>query len=169
MEDVKTIPAFLDKPRGLQRTRVPEGDGQGQGRAGCEEINDSCDTLRVICRAVQDKGDAAYGNAFDDVRDFIRTLFADNVKGVLTLATYHRSKGREWPRVMLIEHSTRCPSPYAKQAWQLEPGRNLAYVAITRAQRKLVFRELNYRPVGASRRVFSFGWSKRNECQRNSC
>jgi len=75
----------------------------------------------------------------EGVRAFINDLFDDNVKGVLTLATYHRSKGREWPRVMLIEHATRCPTPYAKQEWQLRQEDNLAYVAITRAQRELLF------------------------------
>jgi ATP-dependent DNA helicase UvrD/PcrA len=68
-------------------------------------------------------------------------LFSDDVtkKGLLTLCTYHRSKGREWPRVMLVEHAKRCPSPYAKQAWQLRQESNLAYVAITRSQRDLIF------------------------------
>jgi superfamily I DNA/RNA helicase len=103
-----------------------------------QEIADKCDTLRVICAAVQAKA----GNpTLDNVRAFINDLFSDDVskQGLLTLCTYHRSKGREWPRVMLVEHATRCPSPYAKQDWQLRQESNLAYVAITRAQSDLVF------------------------------
>ena len=55
------------------------------------------------------------------------------------LATYHRSKGREWPRVFLLEHHLRCPSKAARQPWQLEQEGNLAYVAITRAQEDLIY------------------------------
>jgi len=57
----------------------------------------------------------------------------------VTLATYHRSKGREWTRVFLVEHSTRCPSPYARQPWQQNQEANLAYVAVTRAMATLVY------------------------------
>ena len=74
-----------------------------------------------------------------DVNDFIDALFADGAKGVLTLATYHRSKGREWPRVYLWEHSLRCPSKAARQPWQLAQEGNLAYVAYTRSQQTLGF------------------------------
>ena len=77
----------------------------------------------------------------DALREFIGSMFADDVTamGILTLCTYHRSKGREWPRVMLIEHEARCPSKWAKQEWQKAQEANLAYVAITRAQETLVY------------------------------
>ena len=131
---IVTITAFLDKLEDWQARECQKAIAKGKEEK-VTEIVDKCDTLRVICRAVQDKGlHDLYG-----VRAFITELFDDNVKGVLTLATYHRSKGREWPRVMLIEHATRCPTPYAKQAWQLRQEDNLAYVAITRSQRDLVF------------------------------
>ena len=131
---VKTIPAFLDKLEDWQARECQKAVAKGKDEK-VQEITDKCDTVRVICRAVQDKK----LNDLDSVRSFIRALFDDNVRGVLTLATYHRSKGREWPRVILIEHSTRCPSPYAKQAWQRRQEDNLAYVAITRSQHTLCF------------------------------
>ena len=71
--------------------------------------------------------------------NFIHSLFADGVDNCTTLATYHRSKGREWERVILYEHSERCPSKAARQQWQKEQEDNLAYVAITRAKSTLVF------------------------------
>lgn len=71
--------------------------------------------------------------------EFIERLFADGMDNVVTLATYHRSKGREWDRVVLWEHASRCPSKAARQEWQLEQERNLAYVAFTRAKKTLVF------------------------------
>ena len=70
---------------------------------------------------------------------FIEKLFGDDVKDAIVLATYHRSKGREWGRVILFEHSQRCPSRAAKQDWQKAQEENLAYVAITRAQRELLY------------------------------
>ena len=69
----------------------------------------------------------------------IEELFADDARGAVILATYHRSKGREWPRVILFEHNERCPSRGARQDWQKEQESNLAYVAFTRAQRVLAF------------------------------
>ena len=74
-----------------------------------------------------------------DVVSAIAALFGDDVKGAVVLATYHKSKGREWRRVFLFEHFTRCPSKAARQPWQLEQEANLAYVAITRAQEDLVY------------------------------
>jgi superfamily I DNA/RNA helicase len=137
---IKTVPAFLDKLEDWQARESQKAIAKGK-EDKLTEIADKCDTLRVICSAVTAnvKEHRSGAASLDDVRVFINNLFDDNVKGVLTLATYHRSKGREWPRVMLIEHATRCPTPYARQAWQLRQEDNLAYVAITRAQSDLVF------------------------------
>jgi ATP-dependent DNA helicase UvrD/PcrA len=139
---IKTVTAFLDKLEDWQARESQKAIAKGKEEK-VQEIADKCDTLRVICRAVQDKvSKHRSGNAsLDDVRVFISDLFSDDVtkQGLLTLCTYHRSKGREWPRVMLVEHATRCPSPFAKQDWQLRQEDNLAYVAITRSQSELVF------------------------------
>jgi ATP-dependent DNA helicase UvrD/PcrA len=140
---IKTITAFLDKLNDWQARETQKLIAKGK-EDKVQDVEDKCDTLRVICQAVKEKGQ----HSLDAVRTFIRSLFADNVQQgdaeegrppMLTLATYHRSKGREWPRVMLLEHSTRCPSPYAKQEYQLRQERNLEYVAITRTQRELIF------------------------------
>ncbi len=131
---VTTTTAFLDKLEDYRAREVQKAQAKGQDNK-VDEVNDRCDTMVVICRACQDRGQ----HSLADVRAFITNLFADDVQGVVTLCTYHRSKGREWPRVMLVEHSKRCPSPRAKQAWQLRQEANLAYVAITRAQSQLVY------------------------------
>jgi superfamily I DNA/RNA helicase len=76
----------------------------------------------------------------EDVVTFIEQLFGDDVgTNVIVLATYHRSKGREWQRVVLLEHAARCPSKAARLPWQQYQEQNLAYVAITRAMSTLVF------------------------------
>jgi superfamily I DNA/RNA helicase len=131
---VKTVGAFVAKLEDFREREVQKAIAKGKD-SKVEEINDRCETLNVICQAVQAKG----LSSLDDVRAFINSLFADDVKGVLTLCTYHRSKGREWPRVMLLQHAARCPSKWAKQAWEKRQEQNLAYVAITRAQAELIY------------------------------
>jgi superfamily I DNA/RNA helicase len=103
--------------------------------AKAEEVADKCDTLKEIAEAVLAQG----GNTVEAVKIFIGTLFADGATNVLTLATYHRSKGREWERVFLWEHHTRCPSRGARSEWQRKQEENLAYVSFTRTKDTLVF------------------------------
>ena len=91
--------------------------------------------MRHIIAAVNAGG----SNRTADVTSHIDNLFADDAVDAIILATYHRSKGREWNRVYLFEHATRCPSKAAKQAWQKGQEANLAYVAITRAKKVLTF------------------------------
>lgn len=138
---VTTIAAFLDKLDDLTDREIQKAFAKRK-EDKILELEDRRDTLVVICQAVKDKG----LHDLVDVRAFIDDLFDDDVRGVVTLCTYHRSKGREWPRVMLIEHAARCPSKWAKQAWELRQEANLAYVAITRAQDVLMF--INPRPKG---------------------
>ncbi|MGB6501625.1 MAG: 3'-5' exonuclease [Thermoplasmata archaeon] len=57
---------------------------------------------------------------------------------VLKLSTVHRSKGREWDRVILIGRNRYMPSKYAKTKEDMQSERNVEYVAITRAKRELV-------------------------------
>jgi len=102
-----------------------------------EQVADKCDTLAEICHSCLRAG----RRTINDVRAAIAKLFGEDVKGCVVLATYHRSKGREWPRVILLEHGKRCPSRYARQQWQLRQEDNLAYVAKTRAQKTLLYWE----------------------------
>ena len=74
-------------------------------------------------------------NAIDD---YVNGLFGDDVKGVVRLSSIHKSKGREWPRVLWLNRLSTCPSRWARQAWEQEQENNLCYVAATRAMRELV-------------------------------
>ena len=100
-----------------------------------EEVEDRVTTIIEIIGACAEKGQ------YDIVHvvNFIDRLFADGATDCVILATYHRSKGREFPRVFLLEHSARCPSRAARQEWEKVQEQNLAYVAYTRAQESLVF------------------------------
>lgn len=80
--------------------------------------------------------------AISDVVASIRSLFGDTKAGetprVVTLSTIHRSKGREWPVVYIIDRANTLPSKYARKDWQLHQEANLEYVAITRSKGELV-------------------------------
>ena len=139
---ITTIGAFLAKLEEYKQVETQKALAKGKD-SKVDEITDRCDTLVAICDAVKRLKGA---DTLDAVRDFINELFADNVSEgdhgrppMLVLCTYHRSKGREWPRVFLLEHATRSPCPWAKQEWEQRQEANLAYVAITRAQRELVY------------------------------
>jgi superfamily I DNA/RNA helicase len=62
----------------------------------------------------------------------IEALFADGTRGV-TLSSVHKSKGREWPCVFILDAHL-MPSRFAKKPWQRQQEKNLIYVARTRAQ-----------------------------------
>jgi len=72
----------------------------------------------------------------------ISKLFGDTPPGqrprVVTLSTIHKSKGREWHRVLWWGKETYQPSIYAVQKWEYVQERNLMYVAATRAQHTLL-------------------------------
>lgn len=67
----------------------------------------------------------------------IENMFTDS-NGVLTLSTQHKSKGREWDRVAILDPH-RNPSRWARQDWQKKQEDNLMYVAWTRAKTELIF------------------------------
>lgn len=131
---VTTIDAFIIKLE-IYRDREVQKAMAKNNEQKAAEVQDRVETLLNVCQACIERKQTS----ISDVEVFINNLFADDVRGVITLCTYHRSKGREWPRVSLWEHSTRCPSRAARQPWQLQQEDNLAYVAMTRAQEKLVY------------------------------
>jgi len=70
----------------------------------------------------------------------IDSLFGDELQGpVLTLSTIHKCKGREWDNVLFLDAGM---SPYAVLDWQHEQEKNLYYVAVTRAIKKLVVQNI---------------------------
>jgi DNA helicase-2/ATP-dependent DNA helicase PcrA len=66
----------------------------------------------------------------------IEQLFSDATTVGVTLATIHKAKGLEADRVFWLNRS-KCPSPWARQDWQMQQEDNLCYVAATRAKREL--------------------------------
>lgn len=159
---VKNIDTLLTRLEAYEGREVQKAAAKGND-AKVEEVQDKCETLRQICSAVTLKG----GQTVADVGAFIVSLFADGADAgsYIVLATYHRSKGREWDRVFLWEHSARCPSKAARQDWQLVQEDNLAYVAVTRAKAELYFVESE----GVKRMIATLPegeMSRRARCQK---
>lgn len=61
----------------------------------------------------------------------------------IVLSSIHKAKGLEWPNVIFLD-SFRIPSKYATLPWEQEQEQNLAYVAITRAQQRLVYADVKH-------------------------
>lgn len=97
-------------------------------------VEDMVETIRVII----DQCNREKKHGISDVTQYIDNLFDDNIVGMLTLSTIHKSKGREWQTVYWLNRVGTCPSPWARQEWQQEQEDNLCYVAATRAKSTLV-------------------------------
>ena len=100
--------------------------------------------------AVQDKVDcinilSAGLDTVAELIDAIEAIFSNSAQGT-TLATVHKAKGLEAPRVFILNPDG-MPSKWARQEWQQEQERNLQYVAVTRALETLVYLPLEI--VGA--------------------
>ena len=97
-------------------------------------IEDKVGALQAVIQRVNSQN----RYAISDVVAAIKSLFDDKKRGVVTLSTIHKSKGREWNTVYLLDRANTLPSHYAKQDWQLNQEANLEYVAITRSKNELV-------------------------------
>jgi superfamily I DNA/RNA helicase len=131
---VKSIDALLNKVEVYRDRETQKLKAKGKDEK-IEALDDKCNTVVEIAKACIDRGKTTVA----ELVVFIDDMFADGATGVTTLCSYHRSKGREWRRVILIEHYQRCPSKYARQDWQLHQEDNLAYVAFTRSMDELLF------------------------------
>lgn len=124
---------------GLEQQLVKWGDAQkkramAKGAAAMAQmIDDQVGTMFVITDECRKAGH----DSISAVCGYIDNLFSDNVDGMLVLSTGHKSKGREWDTVFILDLDKTIPSPYARQKWQLEQEYNLAYVMVTRSKNTL--------------------------------
>lgn len=130
---IKTTDQLTRKLREYKEREVQKALAK-KNETRAQMIEDQVDTLNVII-------DQVNGRGLHDIADVVATIdsmFSDDVKGILTLSTIHKSKGREWKKVFWLNRETTCPSKYARQSWQMEQENNLMYVAATRAQEILI-------------------------------
>jgi len=89
---------------------------------------DTYDTLRALGSGC---------NTVADVKNRIDAIFSKDGEGII-FSTIHKSKGLEADTIFILKPGL-LPHPLANQPWQIEQEKNLHYVAITRAKKKLVY------------------------------
>jgi DNA helicase-2/ATP-dependent DNA helicase PcrA len=127
---VKSLDA-LDTKLEKYLTRETEKALAQDNETKAEEIADKVESLQVFigrCRGKQ-----LY--TIEALVAEIESLFADDVKGVAVLATGHKSKGREWNRVLWIQAAQRRRN---LKPWEEIQEINLKYVIGTRSKHELV-------------------------------
>lgn len=131
---VKSIASLRDKLQTYMEAQTQKLIAKGK-EVQAEALKDRVETIFVIM-------DSTNPGSVNELKARVTSMFLDSeneAKPTLTLCTAHRSKGREWPRVFILGKEKYMPSPFARQAWQLKQEQNLEYVAITRAQKELIY------------------------------
>lgn len=103
-----------------------------------EIVRDKCEAISLFIEDGIKRGDTPQQIVYK-----IRDLFTDATdtktpKDLVVLSSVHKAKGREWPRVFLLDRDQYMPSKYARQPWALAQETNLIYVAVTRAMNDLI-------------------------------
>lgn len=92
-----------------------------------QSSQDKASTIRIL---------AEHFAKTEDLLRLIKSL-SDSKRGPI-FSTIHKAKGLEAPEVYFLRPDL-CPSPWARSQSDKDQERNLRYVAITRAQEKLIF------------------------------
>lgn len=100
-------------------------------------LEDKLDTIIILIERCQELGmDDLYS-----LEKLIKDMFSDsdgNTPNIITLSSIHKSKGLEWPNLLILGESQFSPSRYATTEVAKEEEENLIYVSITRAKHKLI-------------------------------
>jgi DNA helicase II / ATP-dependent DNA helicase PcrA len=121
------LTTYLDAYCEREVAKLLEKEKTGKATA----LEDKVNCLRVIIERTRARDPKA---APADVLTEIDSIFGDDVKGVVRFSTIHKSKGREWPRVVWLDVG---PARVRKE-WELAQEANLCYVAATRAKDELI-------------------------------
>lgn len=98
--------------------------------AALETIADKVAVIRAVCENA---------DTVEAVCEKINMVFSDSSsKNCVTLSSVHKVKGAEADRVFILKPD-QLPSPKAKTPEALVQEQNLAYVAVTRAKKELVY------------------------------
>ncbi len=126
--DIETLLYRIEEYRNREVTKFM---GKGE-ETKAERVNDNCDCIVTLVDNLEETQ-----RTIAALIKRIEGLFSD-VSNVLTLATVHKAKGKEWKRVGILRPDL-MPSKWARQQWQVEQEANLRYVAITRAKEELIW------------------------------
>jgi DNA helicase-2/ATP-dependent DNA helicase PcrA len=139
---VKSIPALLDKleayvERETNKLRAKEQEAKAAG------VEDKANCLRVIIGRV----DQMTSTPVQDVVKEINSIFVeDGNQEVVLFSSIHKSKGREWHKVLWLQTG---PSGWARKQWEQDQENNLCYVAATRAKHELCLIDITAELKGA--------------------
>ena len=137
---VKTLDALLQKLEKFEEREVAKFEAKEQAKRATD-IKDQVTCLRVIIDRVIAKG-AITSPPQTAIKAEIESIFGDeaNRKDVVLLSSIHKSKGREFKKVIWLQTK---PSSFAKQPWELVQEDNLCYVASTRSMNELVLIDIS--------------------------
>ncbi len=128
IKDIKTLTEFWNAElNNFKHDLKSKGILNPTEHSGYVALNDKVETLLFLAR---------YSSSIDDLRDKIRLIFTDEIKGIV-LSTVHKAKGLEANRVFIIRPDL-LPLKNVK-GWQYMQELNLSYVAITRAKYELIY------------------------------
>lgn len=96
-----------------------------------ESVVDVYDTVQALC-------DVDGVETIDDLEGWVSKVFVQDAQAAVLMSTVHRAKGMERNTVCILRPDA-MPVFWCKQEWEHRQARNLAYVAFTRAQERLVF------------------------------
>lgn len=103
-------------------------------------VEDKVNCLKVIIERVL-KTDPNTSTPVDRVCQEIDAIFTEGGdQKVVLFSSIHKSKGREWHKVVWLQTG---PSGWARMAWEQEQEANLCYVAATRAKHELVLVDIS--------------------------
>lgn len=126
----ENILALMDKLSAYRQNELGKLARLGErGAYKVQALTDRCDCIVALTDGI---------NNVAALKQKIDRIFADfdeagKPKDAVVLGSVHRTKGLEASTVWVIAPEL-LPHPMAKQAWEREQERNLAYVAVTRAK-----------------------------------
>ncbi len=137
---VKSLTTLLERLESFAEREIKKFTEKEQP-AKVAAVEDKVNCLRVIINRVMDK-DPTTKSPVDAVVAEIESIFADNNDSskVVLLSSIHKSKGREWAKVIWLQTG---PNKRARLDWQVEQERNLCYVAATRSMNELVLVDIS--------------------------
>lgn len=135
---VKDLDALLTKLEEFHDREVENFMRKEQAKRA-QDVTDKVECLRVIIARVLANGTVTKPPQ-KAICDEIDAIFGgDEKKPVVLLSSIHKSKGREWKKVVWLVTG---PSPFAKMPWEVAQEDNLCYVASTRTMHELVLIEI---------------------------
>lgn len=132
---VKSLHAMLERLESYAEREIKKFEAKEQ-LAKVSAVEDKVNCLKVIIDRVLQK-DPTTNRPVDLVVAEIESIFADvqDTSKVVLLSSIHKSKGREWSKVIWMQTG---PNKRARLPWMLEQEANLCYVAATRSMNELV-------------------------------